>query len=113
MDLFKEWDSVSDEKYSEKLLCWIDQKGFPLVTVKSCEVGDNEAVVKLGQNIYLESGEEGDSTIKWFIPIWVLTDAGEQFISMSEKEQTFKVKVKSKDSFVKLNSRGKSFIRVK
>lgn len=78
MDLLKEWDAVLGEKVSAKMLTWIDQVGYPLVTVVEEQFGESEVVLTLNQRHYLESGEETDQGKLWFIPLFVNSDAGEQ-----------------------------------
>lgn len=60
----------------------------------------------------MESGEETDQSKKWFIPLFVNTDCGEQYFELTESNTEIVVNVKSKDSFVKVNYKGKSFARV-
>jgi len=78
MDLLREWDNVLDNNVSKKMLTWIDQLGFPLLTVTSEEFGDKEVTLTINQRYYLESAEETEQGKLWFIPLFISTDAGEQ-----------------------------------
>lgn len=49
MDLLREWDNVLDNNVSKKMLTWIDQLGFPLLTVTSEEFGDQEVTLTINQ----------------------------------------------------------------
>jgi len=60
----------------------------------------------------LESGEETDEGKLWFIPLFIRTDSGEQYFELTETNTTIKIQITSKDSYVKINSKGKSFVRV-
>lgn len=48
MDLLREWDAVSPG-VAAKMLTWIDQVGFPLLTVVEETFNANEVVMKLNQ----------------------------------------------------------------
>jgi len=77
MDLLGEWDAVMPG-VAAKMLTWIDQVGFPLLTVKQETFNDKEVTLHINQRYYLESGEETDVNKLWFIPLFVCSDAGEQ-----------------------------------
>jgi len=64
---------------------------------------DGKIKFKINQRYYLESGEETDQNKKWFIPLFINTDMGEQYFELTESDTEIVVNVKSKDSFVKVN----------
>jgi len=48
----------------------------------------------------------------WFIPLFIKSDAGEQYFELTEATSRIKVKINNYDSYLKLNYKGKSFLRV-
>lgn len=76
------------------------------------KVNAESVTLKITQSLFLQSGEEDTTNRKWFIPLYVLTNTHEHLFEITEFTTTIKVPIKG-DWFIKLNSHGKSFLRVK
>lgn len=83
---------------SAKMLTWVDQLGFPLLTITNEQFAPTEVTLTINQRYYIESAEETDQSKLWFIPLYVSTDAGEQYYELTEANTVITVKIKDKDS---------------
>lgn len=87
--------------------------GYPVINVESETFTDTKCTMKLSQKWYLENGERDQSGVTWFIPLFVNVGGEEVILDFTKSEQEFEFNLQDKNDYVKLNSKGKSMVRVK
>merc|ERR1712166_219209 len=94
-DLWSAWDEAQAAagdvvvSVSEAMSGWTNQMGFPLVSVKSEEVGMETTEITLEQNWFVADGSEKseeEAARLWCFPLFVLTATGTEMVWFKERE---------------------------
>eukprot|EP00656_Telonema_subtile_P050572 TRINITY_DN658_c0_g1_i1.p1 TRINITY_DN658_c0_g1~~TRINITY_DN658_c0_g1_i1.p1 ORF type:complete len:682 (+),score=187.52 TRINITY_DN658_c0_g1_i1:183-2228(+) len=104
-DLWAAWDEAQAAdagdagvtvSVSQAMSGWTSQMGFPLITVKSEEVGMESVELTLEQNWFIADGSEKteeEAAKLWCFPLFIQTSAGTETVYFQEKELKIKVPV--------------------
>merc|ERR1712166_3970 len=94
-DLWSAWDEAQAAagevvvSVSEAMSGWTSQMGFPLVSIKSEEVGMETTEITLEQNWFVADGSasnEEEAARMWCFPLFILTATGTEMVWFKERE---------------------------
>jgi puromycin-sensitive aminopeptidase len=108
-DLWKSLGAASGQPVAEVAGTWLDQPGFPVVTVESTCVAGQEQV-DLSQKRFVATGQPGNQ--KWMIPVCLRTSAGGECTLLSTEAARITLKAPG-CGWVDANARRAGFYRVK
>ncbi|XP_034944824.1 puromycin-sensitive aminopeptidase [Chelonus insularis] len=115
-DLWAALEEASHKPVGAVMSTWTKQQGFPLITVKQCQDG-NDRILLLCQSRFLADGSEDQEQCLWMIPLSISTSKSPDEVAfstvMSEKNQKIIMKDIPKESWIKINPGTVGFYRTR
>ncbi len=116
-DLWDELDYVSNKNVKDLMQVWTKEAGYPLVYVNKRIDQSGHTILELKQEKYLRISSMDDETLKWNIPISILTKSSHpnihSTIFMTEKAIEVDIGCLNQSDWIKLNQNNVDFFRVK